>query len=72
AESLSVDWVMTDAALRLQQGKIAEAVQLIGEARSRGASGLFLTCAGDTVFRKAAETHADVANALRTTAAATP
>ena len=70
AGSLSVDWLMTDAALRIHQGKPAEAAQLITEARAQGASGVFLTCAGDTVFRKAAETHAEVATVLRSVPAA--
>ena len=69
AGPLTVDWLMTDAALHLHQGKPADAVRLISEARALRAPGLFLTCAGDTVFRKAAATHEEVAAALRTVAA---
>lgn len=29
--------------------------------REKGVTGLFLTCAGDTLFRRAAETHPDIA-----------
>jgi tetratricopeptide (TPR) repeat protein len=63
---LSVDWIMTDAALHVHGGEINAAAQLINEARSVGATGLFLTCAGDTLFRSAAETHADIRTALGT------
>lgn len=61
AGPLPVDWLMTDAALQLQAGKIAEAAQIISEARDRGATGLFLTCAGDTLFRRAGESHPEIA-----------
>jgi tetratricopeptide (TPR) repeat protein len=61
AGDLSVDWLMTDAALLIHAGKIAGAAQRISEARAKGLSGLYLTCAGDTVFRKAAETYPEIA-----------
>ncbi len=67
---LSVDWLMTDAALQLHYGNVADAIARIQEARSRGQTPLFLTCAGDTVFLKASQSHPDIATALNTTAAA--
>ena len=64
AGPLSVDWLMTDAALQVQAGKIAEATRLISEARDLGVTGLFLTCAGDTLFRKAAEANPEIATLI--------
>ncbi|HEX8280807.1 MAG TPA: hypothetical protein VF551_05490 [Chthoniobacterales bacterium] len=66
--ALSVDWLMTDAALRLHAGEIKPAAELITQARARGVTGLFLTCAGDTLFRNAAETHEPIRAALGTVA----
>ena len=61
AGPLSVDWLMTDAALKLHAGKIKEAAESISEARSGGTIGLFVTCAGDTVFLRASEAHPEIA-----------
>lgn len=61
AGPLSVDWLMTDAALQIQAGEIAQATRLIFQARAQGLSGLFLTCAGDIIFRQAAEHHPEIA-----------
>lgn len=61
AGPLSVDWLMTDAALQLHGGNITEGAQIILEARAKGLTGLFLTCAGDTIFQKAGETHPEIA-----------
>lgn len=73
AGSLSVDWLMTEAALELHAGKIPEARQLISEARAKGVTGLYLTCAGDTVFRKAADVHPQIAEVIdQPTSFATP
>lgn len=58
---LSVDWLMTDAALQLQAGDIPKAVQSISDARAQGVNGLFLTCAGDTIFQQAAGKHPEIA-----------
>ena len=67
AGPLSVDWLMTDAALQLHAGKIKEAVQSIAQARAGGISGLFLTCAGDTIFAKASDAHPEIAAVVVTT-----
>jgi tetratricopeptide (TPR) repeat protein len=68
AGARSVDWLMTDAALHLHRGMTADAARLISEARALGLPAIFLTCAADNVFRKAAETHEEVRAALRTVA----
>lgn len=64
AGPLSIDWLMTDAALQLQAGKFAEAAQLITQARDQGLTGLFVTCAGDTLFRQAGENHPEIASLI--------
>lgn len=61
AGQLSVPWLMIDAALQLHAGNVSDAGARILEARSQGLSGLFLTCAGDTMFQKAGETHPEIA-----------
>ena len=68
AGARSVDWLMTDAALHLHRGMTADAARLISEARALGLPAIFLTCAADHMFRKAAETHEEVRAALRTVA----
>jgi tetratricopeptide (TPR) repeat protein len=72
AGPLSVDWLMTDAALQLQAGKISEAAQLIAQAKEKGQTGLFVTCAGDTIFLKAAEAHPEIAAARTVVPAGSP
>ncbi len=67
AGPLSVDWLMTDAALQLHAGKINEAARLISEARAVGVSGLFDPCAGDVVFSKAGQVHPQIAAAVAPT-----
>ncbi|MDQ6860138.1 MAG: hypothetical protein M3032_03160 [Verrucomicrobiota bacterium] len=69
AGPLSVDWLMTDAALKMQIGETAEAAQLINDARAIGATALFLTCGGDFMFTQAAATHEQIRAALGTVAA---
>ena len=64
AGPLPVDWLMTDAALQIQAGKYAEAAQLISQARNSGVTGLFLTCAGDTMFVRSGEAHPEIAAAI--------
>lgn len=59
--SLSLDWLMTDAALRLHAGKVSEAAQLLAEARGTRASAAFVAFAGDAFFLKAGETHPEIA-----------
>ncbi len=65
AGPLSTSWLLTDAALQLHAGRIAEARQLIDDARAASASQLFLTCVSDNVFLRAAEAHPEIAAALR-------
>lgn len=61
AGPLSIDWLMTDAALQMHAGKIKEAAELISQAKAGGLSPMFIGCAGDTVFLKAAEAHPEIA-----------
>ncbi len=69
AGPLSVDWLMTDAALQIHTGEVPAAVPLINEARARGMTGLFLTTSTDALFRTAAEGHSEISSALGTVAA---
>jgi tetratricopeptide (TPR) repeat protein len=64
AGPLPLDWLMTDAALKVYTGQIPAAVQLISEARAQGVSSFFVTLAGDTIFRRAGETHPEIAALL--------
>jgi len=69
AGPLSVDWLITEAALQLHAGNIKEAVDAISQARSAGSTGLFLTCVGDTIFLKASESHPEIAALVKQTTA---
>ena len=66
---LSVDWMMTQAALHLQAGKIEDAARLIERARASDTSfmqGHFAACASDKFFTDAATNYPQLAEALRT------
>jgi tetratricopeptide (TPR) repeat protein len=65
---LSVDWLLTEAALKIRQGHIAEAVPLIDNARvadEKRLFSLFSSCTGDMLFSEACRNHPEVAQACR-------
>ena len=70
ASALSVEWLMTRAALQLHDGQIAEAAQSISQARAAGASDLFAKCAADMTFAQAAAAHPEIGAAIGNSAAA--
>ncbi len=61
AGPLSVDWLMTAAALKIREGHIDDAVGLLSQARDGTDPGLFAACARDQVFREASTKHPEVA-----------
>jgi tetratricopeptide (TPR) repeat protein len=64
---LTVDWVMTQAALALHAGNVADAIELINRARENDDSflrGHFAACAGDRFFSDAASNSPQLAKAL--------
>lgn len=68
AGPLSMDWLLTDAALKLRTGQIGEAAQLIEQAK--GSPGhplptLFAACTADMLFTEAATNHPEIATACR-------
>jgi tetratricopeptide (TPR) repeat protein len=67
AGPLSVDWLLTDAALKLRFGQIAEAAQLIQQARSADTNlpNVFASCTLDMLFTDAATKHPEIADACR-------
>lgn len=68
AGPLSVDWLLTDAALKIRQGNIAEALQLIDKARAADENrlfSLFASCTGDMLFSEACRNHPEIARACR-------
>lgn len=65
AGPLSVDWLMTAAALRIREGHIDDAVQLLSQARSGTDPGLFAACVKDEVFRDASAKYPEVAEVCR-------
>ncbi len=64
AGPLSVDWLMTAAALQLRAGHIEEARQFIQQARAGQAPGLFASCVNDFYFQDAARKYPELADAL--------
>jgi tetratricopeptide (TPR) repeat protein len=63
---LSVDWIMTSAAVEIQQGHIAEAVQLVEQAHEADRShlfALFAACAGDRLFSVACQNSPELTRA---------
>jgi tetratricopeptide (TPR) repeat protein len=68
AGPLSVDWLMTQAALDLHAGKIEDAAHTIEQARTNDPSfmrGHFAACASDKFFTDAATSYSQLANALQ-------
>ena len=63
---LSVDWIMTSAAVEIQQGHIEEAVQLVEQAHEADRShlfALFAACAGDRLFSVACQNSPELTRA---------
>jgi tetratricopeptide (TPR) repeat protein len=68
AAPLSVDWLLTEAALKIRQGHIAEAVPLIDSARVADENrlfSLFAACTADMLFSEACRNHPEIAQACR-------
>jgi tetratricopeptide (TPR) repeat protein len=68
AGPLSVDWLMTAAALQIHAGRIDEAARLVQEARMSDRSllqGHFAACAGDKFFTEASKNYPQIAEACR-------
>jgi tetratricopeptide (TPR) repeat protein len=69
---LSVDWLMTAAALRIRSGGVDAAIVLVREARAIDQSRLFsffAACAGDRFFTNACRGYPDLAQVCRVEAA---
>ncbi|MDQ2869046.1 MAG: hypothetical protein M3R59_11670 [Verrucomicrobiota bacterium] len=62
---LSVDWLMTAAALDIRDGKFGAATDLINKARANPHDLMFLACANDPFFREVADRHPELAPLLR-------
>ncbi len=65
AGPLSVDWLMTSAALAVRNGQPAVARAAIQEARDRQQTGLFASCVNDFYFKDAATKFPELASALQ-------
>jgi hypothetical protein len=66
AGKLSIDWLMTAAAIRINEGKIGEAEALIDRARASDSAALysmFSSCSNDLFFSNAAEKFPEIARA---------
>ena len=65
---LSVDWLMTAAALQIHAGDIDKAVRTVEQARGSDQSvswGAFAACAGDRFFTNATRNHPELAKACK-------
>jgi tetratricopeptide (TPR) repeat protein len=66
--SLPLDWLMTGAALAIQEGRIEDAVHSVNAARAASAytdngGGIFVSCTGDMLFQDACRKHRELADA---------
>jgi tetratricopeptide (TPR) repeat protein len=64
---LSLDWLMTSAALAIREARIDDAVRFVSEARSvsqdsSNGPGIFVACTGDMVFQDACQKHLELAD----------
>jgi len=64
ASQLSVDWLMTAAALKIREGHIDAARPLIEQARAGNSPGLFASCVNDLYFHDVAQKYPELADAL--------
>jgi len=64
AGPLSVDWLLTAAALKLRAGKIEEVIRDVEGARAAKDPGLFSSCVSDMVFKDAARKHPELAGPI--------
>jgi tetratricopeptide (TPR) repeat protein len=65
---LSVDWLMTAAALQIHAGDIEKAIRTVEQARGSDQSaswGAFAACVGDRFFSVATQNHSDLARACK-------
>lgn len=72
---LSVDWLMTEAALAIHHGDTSDAVKLIEQARAADESRMFArfaACVGDRFFTVASESNQELAQACRINQAKNP
>jgi tetratricopeptide (TPR) repeat protein len=68
AGPLSLDWMLTDAALQIRSGQFADAAQLIQQARpsfNPRLTALFASCTADMLFTDAAKKHPEIAAACQ-------
>jgi tetratricopeptide (TPR) repeat protein len=67
AGPLSLDWLMTDAALNIRAGKFPEAAQLIRQAQPEGNTlpTVFASYISDMLFTDAASNHSEIAEVCR-------
>jgi tetratricopeptide (TPR) repeat protein len=63
AGTLSVDWMMTDAALSIYAGQIDSAVRRVNEAWGAYQPRLFSSCSHDPLFSDACQKHRELAKA---------
>jgi tetratricopeptide (TPR) repeat protein len=73
--NLSVDWLMTEAALAIHHGDTSDAVKLIEQAREADESRMFArfaACVGDRFFIVASESNQELAQACRIDQARNP
>ena len=64
AGPLSVDWLITKAALELRARHIGAARSAIAQARERKSPGLFASCVNDFYFKDAAGRYPELADVL--------
>jgi len=65
---LTIDWLLTEAALKIRAGEFGQAAGLIGQARTSDPASLptlFALCAADMLFTDAASKHPEIAEAMR-------
>ena len=68
AGALPLDWLMTDAALAIREGRIDDAVKSVTAARAacvhtENGGGIFLSCKGDAIFQDACKKYPELAEA---------
>ncbi len=61
---LSVDWLMTAAALKIREGHVDDARPLIEQARAGNSPGLFASCVNDLYFHDVSKKYPELADVL--------
>jgi hypothetical protein len=72
--SVALDWLLTNGAIAIREGRIDEAARTLADAKSLSlrvpdGQGIFVSCTGDSMFQEACRKHTELADICQPNAA---